>query len=57
MRIDGGTHFPEIGAAFCEAQSIKKRRVGEADTYFVSTRALVDFAVQYFGGIDREERE
>jgi aminoglycoside 3-N-acetyltransferase len=57
MGIDGGTHFPKIGAAFCEAQSIKKRRVGEADTYFVSTRALVDFAVQYFGGIDREERE
>jgi aminoglycoside 3-N-acetyltransferase len=50
MGIDGGAHFPKIGAAFCVAQSIKKRRVGEAQTYFVSTRALVDFAVHYFGG-------
>jgi aminoglycoside 3-N-acetyltransferase len=50
MGIDGGTHFPQIGAAFCDAQSINKRRVGEADTYLVSTRALVDFAVHYFGG-------
>jgi aminoglycoside N3'-acetyltransferase len=55
MGIDGGTHFPKIGAAFCQAQSIKKRRVGEAETYFVSTRALVDFAVHYFGGVDRQE--
>ena len=32
------------------------QRVGEAETYFVSTRALVDFAVQYFGGVHRQER-
>jgi aminoglycoside 3-N-acetyltransferase len=56
MGLDGGTHFPLIGAAFCQAQSIKKQRVGAADTYFVSTRALVDFAVQYFGGVGRQER-
>jgi len=56
MGIDGGTHFPKIGAAFCQAQSIKKRRVGEAETYFVSTRALVDFAVRYFGGVGHQGR-
>jgi aminoglycoside 3-N-acetyltransferase len=56
MGTDGGTHFRKIGAAFCQAQSISKRRVGEAETYFVSTRALVDYAVQYFGGVDRQDR-
>jgi aminoglycoside 3-N-acetyltransferase len=54
MGIDGGTHFPRIGAAFCQAQSIERRRVGEAETYLVSTRALVDFAVHYFGGVERQ---
>jgi aminoglycoside 3-N-acetyltransferase len=56
MGIDAGTHFPKIGAAFCQAQSIERRRVGEAQTYFVSTRALVDFAVDYFGGAACQER-
>ena len=56
MGIDGGTHFPKIGAAFCQAQSIKRGRVGEAETYFVSTRALVDFAVHHLGGPSPADR-
>jgi aminoglycoside 3-N-acetyltransferase len=56
MGIDGGTHFPKIGAAFCRALSINSGRVGEAEAYLVSTRALVDFAVHYFGEVDRQAR-
>jgi aminoglycoside 3-N-acetyltransferase len=52
MGIDGGTHFPKIGAAFCQTHSIATHRVGEAQAYVVSTRALVDFAVRYFEGVD-----
>ena len=45
---DGGLHFPEAGRRFMAAGHVRKGRVGDADSLFFSTRALVDFGAAYF---------
>ena len=48
MSTDGGQHFPVVGERFMETGAVRKGRVGEAEALFFSTRALVDFAEEYF---------
>lgn len=48
MGIDGGRHFPLVGAEFMETGDVRTGRVGEAEALFFSTRKLVDFAEGYF---------
>ncbi len=51
MGIDGGRHFPLVGADFMETGMVRKGTVGEAEALFFSTRALVDFAEGYFARV------
>lgn len=48
MGTDGGRLFPRVGDAFMETGSLRRGRVGQADALLFSTRALVDFAEDYF---------
>ncbi len=51
MATDNGVHFPIVGARFCETGSLRRGRIGNADVLFFSTRALVDFAEEYFARV------
>jgi aminoglycoside 3-N-acetyltransferase len=48
MGTDNGTHFPIVGQRFVACGHVRSGKVGNADTLFFSTRALVDFAEVYF---------
>ena len=51
MASDGGLHFPEVGRRFMAAGQVREGRVGDADSLFFSTRALVDFGAAYFAKV------
>ena len=48
MATDGGEHFPEVGERFMQTGAVVSGKVGEAEALLCSTRALVDFAREYF---------
>jgi aminoglycoside 3-N-acetyltransferase len=48
MGTDNGTHFPIVGQRFVDRGHVRSGKVGNADALFFSTRALVDFAADYF---------
>jgi aminoglycoside N3'-acetyltransferase len=48
MATDDSTHFPIVGKQFVEAGHVRSGNIGEADALLCSTRALVDFAEDYF---------
>ena len=48
MAADNGVHFPIVGQQFMETGEVRQGAVGQAPSLFFSTRALVDFAQQYF---------
>lgn len=48
MGTDNGTHFPIVGQRFADAGQVQRGKVGRADALFFRTRALVDFAEEYF---------
>ena len=48
MGTDNGTHFPIVGQRFVDRGQVSSGKVGSADALFFSTRALVDFAADYF---------
>jgi len=48
MGTDNGTHFPIVGQRFVARGHVRSGKVGNADALFFSTRALVDFAADYF---------
>ena len=48
MGTDNGTHFPIVGQRFVDRGHVRSGNVGNADALFFSTRALVDFAADYF---------
>lgn len=45
---DLNTHFPIIGEKFVSGGNVKQKKVGESLSGLMSTKQLVDFAVQYF---------
>lgn len=48
MASDNSTHFPLVGEQFIAANPIQTGKIGAADAMLFSTRALVDFAEEYF---------
>jgi aminoglycoside 3-N-acetyltransferase len=48
MATDDSTHFPIGGKQFVEAGHVRSGKIGEADALLFSTRALVNFAEDYF---------
>jgi aminoglycoside 3-N-acetyltransferase len=48
MGTDNSTHFPIVGQHFVAGGRVRSGKVGQADALFFSTRALVDFAAEYF---------
>jgi aminoglycoside 3-N-acetyltransferase len=48
MASDNGTHFPIVGRRFADRGQVRNGKVGQADALMFSTRALVDFAADYF---------
>ena len=48
MASDNGTHFPIVGQHFMARGEIRNGKVGDADALLFPTRALVDFAADYF---------
>ena len=48
MGTDNGTHFPIVGQRFSADGHVRSGKVGNAEALFFSTRALVDFAENYF---------
>ena len=48
MAADNGAHFPIVGRQFMETGEVRQGVIGQAPSLFFSTRALVDFAQQYF---------
>ena len=48
MGIDNGTLFPIVGSNFVEKCAVETGRVGNAECFQFSTRALVDFAKPLF---------
>jgi aminoglycoside 3-N-acetyltransferase len=48
MGTDNGTHFPIVGQRFADTGQVRRGKVGRADALFFRTRALVDFAEEYF---------
>ena len=51
MATDNGVHFPVVGARFVEHGTVRRGRIGNADTMLFSTRDLVDFAERYFARV------
>ena len=48
MATDNGTHFPIVGQRYADQGQVCNGKVGNADALLFSTRALVDFAQDYF---------
>jgi aminoglycoside 3-N-acetyltransferase len=48
MASDNGTHFPIVGQRFMARGEVRTGKVGDADALLFPTRALVDFAADYF---------
>ena len=48
MAVDGGVHFPVVGAQFAERGAVASGPVGSATALLFRTRELVDFAADYF---------
>ena len=48
MASDNGTHFPIVGQRFMARGAVRNGKVGDADALLFPTRALVDFAADYF---------
>jgi aminoglycoside 3-N-acetyltransferase len=48
MASDNGTHFPIVGQRFMARGEVRNGKVGDADALLFATRALVDFAADYF---------
>ena len=48
MAADNGVHFPVVGKRFIEEGHVHSGRVGDAECMLFSTKALVDFAADYF---------
>lgn len=50
MANDNGALFPKIGKGFLATGEVKNAKIGEANSFLFSSKALVDFAVGFLKG-------
>lgn len=51
MAADNGVHFPVVGERFIDRGDVRVGQAGQATALLCSTRALVDFAQEYFAEV------